>query len=165
MNKHNSMRGYFAYELYKQMEKDEDIVLLMGDLGYGMFDEHRKAFPDRCYNTGACEFSMMAMAVGLSLAGKKPVVYSITPFLLYRPFEILRTYINYEKIPVIMVGGGRGKDYAHDGISHWADDDMDFMGQLQNIVSVFPLKKEEVTGALVKKILELDKPVYINLCR
>lgn len=159
------MRGYFAYELYQQMASNEDIILLMGDLGYKMFDTHRKDFPDRCINTGAAEFSMMAIACGLALRGKIPVVYSITTFLLYRPFEILRTYINHESIPVKMVGSGRSKDYAHDGISHWADDDRSIMSNFKNIVSLWPLKKQEINEKSMDLFINAPKPVYINLKR
>ena len=41
MNRHESQRGYFAYELHQQMSGREDIVVLTGDLGYGMFDAIR----------------------------------------------------------------------------------------------------------------------------
>ena len=98
MKKHESMRGYFAFELLQQMKDNKDIILLLGDLGYMMFDKHRELFPNRVINTGAAEQAMMDMAVGLAYEGKIPVVYSITPFLLCRPFETIRTYINHEKI-------------------------------------------------------------------
>jgi transketolase len=51
------------------------------------------------------------------------VVYSITPFVLYRPFEWIRNYLDHEKIPVKLVGGGRDKDYGYLGFSHWAEED------------------------------------------
>ena len=35
---------------------------------------------------------------------------------------IIRNYVNYEKIPVKLIGSGRDRDYEHDGISHWSDD-------------------------------------------
>lgn len=165
MKKHDSMRGYFGYELYQQMARNEDIILLMGDLGYKLFDQHRKDFPERCINTGASEFSMMAMAVGLALEGKIPVVYSITTFLLYRPFEIIRTYINHQSIPVKLVGSGRAKDYAHDGISHWSEDDRAIMSNFKNIVSVWPLTKKEINEKSVELFINSPKPVYINLTR
>jgi len=116
------MRRAFKDELYKQMTLDTDIVVISLDLGYGMFNEIRDNYSSRFFNVGASEQAGMDMAVGMALAGKKPFVYSITNFILYRPFETLRNYINYEEIPVRLVASGRDKDYDHDGISHWSED-------------------------------------------
>lgn len=158
------MRGTFGFELYKLMAKDPKIILVTGDLGYGLFDAHKEDFPDRFINCGAAEHSMMDIAVGLALEGKIPLVYSITPFLLYRPFEILRTYINHEKIPVKLIGGGRDKDYAHDGFSHDATDDKIWMKNFENIVSVWPVSVPAMRTWL-KIALEDNKPYYVNLKR
>lgn len=165
MQRHESMRGYFAFYLYDKMLRDESIYLLVGDLGYGMFDAHRERFPNRCINTGAAEQAMLDIAVGMTYEGIIPVVYSITPFLLYRPFETIRTYINHEKLPVKLVGGGRAKDYAHDGISHWADDDRDIMYTQRNIVCYWQERKESVNEKFVERILYNGQPTYINLRR
>lgn len=158
------MRRTFAEELYKHMEVNKDIWLVTGDLGYGMWDKIRDEFPDRFLNTGAAEVAMMDIAVGLALSGKIPFVYSITPFLLYRPFEVLRTYINHEKIPVKLVGSGRDKDYAHDGISHWAEDALNVLGILPNIGCSFPASKDEIPE-LVRDMVEINKPVFVSLKR
>ena len=36
--RHESMRGWFAYHLHARMLKDSHIWVVTGDLGYGMFD-------------------------------------------------------------------------------------------------------------------------------
>jgi len=161
---HNSMRGVFSFELYKAMAKNPNIILLVGDLGYLVFNNHRDDMPKQFYNAGAAEQAMMGMAVGLAMEGKIPFVYSITPFLLYRPFETIRNYINHEKIPVKMIGSGRNKDYVHDGFSHWAEEDGDIMSVLTNIKCVWPNEKEEIPAILRSSIMTKD-PVYINLKR
>src|SRR3989344_3555766 len=115
----DNQRAAFAASLHSQMLKNKNIWVVTGDLGYGMWDRIRDDFPDRYLNVGASEQAMMGIAIGLALEGKIPFTYSITTFLLYRPFETIRNYINYEKIPVKLVGAGRDKNYLHDGISHW----------------------------------------------
>ena len=172
MTKHESMRGYFAYELYQHMKENKDIILVVGDLGYKIFDAHFKDFPDRCINTGAAEQAMMGIAVGLALEGKIPVVYSITNFLLYRPFETIRNYINHEQIPVKLIGSGRDRDYAHDGISHWSEDAEKLFTYYAegreaifgNIQESWPETKEEIPGVL-KEILTTPKPYFLSLRR
>jgi len=164
MKRYDSMRGWFAYELYQQMKKNKDIWLITGDLGYKMFDFIRDEMPDRFINTGAAEQSMIGIAVGLALEGKIPFVYSITPFLIYRPFETIRNYVNHEKIPVKLIGGGRNKDYKEDGFSHWSEEDKQVMKIFSNIKSYWPKEKEEIPN-LVESIINNKKPTYLNLKR
>lgn len=165
MQRHESQRGYFAYELHRAMSKDKNILLVVGDLGYAMFDKLREDFPDRCINVGAAEQTMIGVAVGLALEGKIPVVYSITNFLLYRPFETIRNYIDYEKIPVKLIGGGRDMDYHHDGISHWSEDAQSVLGLFKNIESFFPDSKLDITDEFVKEILYTKKAIFLSLRR
>jgi len=161
---HPSQRGYFAGALYEEMKHDPDVWLIVGDLGYKVFDQHFKDFPDRCINTGAAEQAMMGIAVGLAMGGKKPFVYSITPFLLWRPAETIRLYINHEKIPVRLVGSGRDHDYHIDGFSHFAGDDKNLLDCFKNIFCVWPTTKEQIPD-LVAVMVDSNKPWYVNLKR
>lgn len=161
---HPSMRGYFVYAVHKQMAKNGNIWVLTTDLGYKMWDKIRQDFPSRFINVGAAEQSMLGIAVGLAIAGKIPIAYSITSFLLFRAFETIRNYINFEKIPVKLIGSGRDKDYLDDGISHWVDEDKEIMKIFNNIQSFWPETLEEIPN-LVNKMITSDKPWYINLKR
>jgi len=154
------MRKQFAELLHTIMTENENVILLTADLGYGLFDKIRKDFPSRFYNVGASEQLMIGIGDGLTYTGKIPVCYSITPFLLYRPFEMIRNYVNHEKAPVKLIGGGRNKDYAHDGFTHHADDDTAIMSNFKNITFV---KQDDFTG--VKDHILSSEPVYINLIR
>jgi transketolase len=106
---------------------------------------------------------MVGMAVGLSYSGYIPVCYSITPFVLYRPFEMIRNYAERDKVPIKLVGTGRNKDYGNCGFTHWAEDD-------ENIVkAAFPslkfFKPEVLDESIVRDFLFSDEPSYINLKR
>lgn len=158
------MRRTFADELYVHMDKNKKIVVIVGDLGYKMFDQIKESFSGRFLNVGASEQAMVDLAIGLALRGKIPVVYSITTFLLYRPFESLRNYINHEKIPVKLIGSGRDKDYLHDGISHWALEDRQIMELFPNIHSEWPDEKIEIPS-LVNRMIRSPLPWYVNLKR
>ena len=153
------MREQFFIQLHSLMAENKDVFFITGDLGYGLADKIREDFPERFINPGAAEVAMMGIGVGLALQGKIPFVYSITPFLLFRPFEIIRNYINHERIPVIMVGSGRGTDYEHDGFSHWAGDDF-LIESFLNIDKCFDCETFDL-----KQIIDLKKPYYLNLKR
>lgn len=159
-----NLRRRFADELYLAMKKNKKIVVICGDLGYRVLDQIKADFPNRLINTGAAEQAMIGIAVGMAFEGKIPIVYSITSFLLYRPFEAIRNYIHHEKAPVKLVGSGRDKDYSHDGFSHWSCEDKKVMGIFSNINAVWPESADEVSK-LLPKMLNDEKPWYLNLKR
>ena len=161
------------------MKEKEDIIVLTGDLGFGLFDEIRESYPHRFINCGAAEQAMSDIAVGLALSGKTPVVYSITPFLLYRAFETWRTYVNHEILHVILLGSGRDNNYEVDGFSHDAtDDDLLFTrevknefdlyteatGILDNFQVVWP-KDNDLAIRWLEEAIKSNQPWYINLTR
>lgn len=158
------MRALFSKLLLEEAKKNKDIVVLTADLGYGMWDEFQKELPGQFYNVGASEQAMMDIAVGLAYAGDIPVVYSITTFLLYRPFETIRTYINHENLNIKLVGSGRNHDYAHDGISHWSDDAAIILNTLPNIKQFWP-KDEEDMERQFNTFINNGKPSFISLKR
>jgi transketolase len=153
------MRRKFAVDLYELMKKDENIILVTADMGFGAFDKIRDEMPERFINTGAAEMAVVTIAIGLALLGKIPVVYTITPFLIFRPFEAIRLYIDHESIPVILAGCGRGKDYSHEGFSHDASDH-EILKQFKNIEFIVPEDDFDL-----KEIIYSGKPTYLNLKR
>jgi len=156
------MRKEFASFLHSEMSHNENIILLTGDLGYGLWDRIKIDYPDRFFNTLSSEQLMMGMAAGLAMDNKIPIVYSITPFAIYRPFEFIRNYLHHENIPVKILGGGRNKDYGYLGFSHWAEEDIDVLSNLPNIKLYKP---KEITFEIFKEFLYNCKPSYLNLSK
>jgi len=150
--------------LFNSMAENEHIVVLTADLGFGLLDRIRDSYPDRFHNVGAAEQLMIGAAVGLAESGKIPVCYSMSSFLLYRPFEMLRNYVNHENVPVKLIGSGRDQDYSHDGISHWAHDDMLVLNALPNIEPYRPVDIRELEESWPNFIFS-DRPSYLNLTR
>ena len=75
------MRRKFGEIIDKLAKKDKKVVLLVGDIGYGIFDDYRKNHKERFFNLGICEQSLIGVASGMAIQGLKPWVYTITPFL------------------------------------------------------------------------------------
>ena len=156
------MRKDFAKLLLNEMKSNLDIYLITGDLGYGLWDEIRDTFPDRFFNVGSSEMAMMGMAIGLAMEGKIPFVYSITPFAIYRPFEMIRNYLNHENIPVKILGGGRDDEYGYLGFSHWASEDLTALSIFENLKLFKPHTQDELENAF-NFAINNNSPVYINL--
>ena len=161
---HDSMRGWFGRAFYEKMSYDPNIWLLTADLGYGLLDNHRDDFPERYINLGASEQTMIGAACGLVLSGKIAVCYSITTFLLYRPFEWIRNYVNHEKIPVKLVGSGMMNDYAHDGFTHQPWELHKVLECFPRIKTYFPYSKEEIPE-IVRDMIYNDQPSFLCLRR
>ncbi len=160
---HDSIRGHFGRALYFEMQADPNVILLVADLGYGIFDLHQRDFPDQFINTGAAECSALGAAIGIALSGKKPVVYSITSFLLYRSFEWIRNYLNHEEIPVLLVGSGLDNDYAHDGITHQTYDAKEVLNLFPKIQQYYPDK--ESVAPMLRTMLTQNQPAFMCVRR
>jgi len=158
------MRRDFAEQLHLEMGRNKDLVVLTGDLGYGLWDRIRLDYSDRFYNVGSSEQLMIGAACGFAMEGKIPIVYSITPFLLYRPFEFIRNYVDHEQLPIKLIGGGRDRDYGYLGFSHWAAEDKEVMRCFKNIAMFHPATVEDMKKKF-QYILQPDLPVYMNLKR
>lgn len=158
------MKKDFFDHMIKVLAKNEDVYLLLGDLGYPRYDELKALYPSRVYNCGASEQTMMDMAVGLALSGKTPIVYTITPFLL-RAWETIRTYINHEKLHVVMVGAGQNDEYSRDdGFSHFAGDIKLHFDLLKNVKVFSPDTKSEMEFAINEGIGG-KYPTFVNIHR
>ncbi|MEK6969712.1 MAG: hypothetical protein AABW48_04760 [Nanoarchaeota archaeon] len=153
------MRKKFGEVIVQLAEKDDNIFLIVGDIGFGVFDKFRQKFPNRFINIGICEQSMIGVAAGMALEGIKPWVYTITPFLIERPFEQIKLDIDQQKVNVKLVGYA---DYPHQGPTHSELDAKRLMGLLKNTISYFPINSEE-TLRFAESAYNSDGPVFISL--
>ncbi|MCK5019940.1 MAG: hypothetical protein KAS32_22990, partial [Candidatus Peribacteraceae bacterium] len=71
------MRDAFLDKLTDLAEKDDSVVFLTADLGFGVFEDFEKRFPKQYVNVGVAEQNMTGLATGLALEGRKVVTYSI----------------------------------------------------------------------------------------
>ena len=156
------MRNAFTDQLFNAMAQDDKIYAIVGDVGYGVFDKIKEAYPERYINPGAAEQLIIGMAAGLAMEGKIPIAYSITPFILYRPLEFIRNLVNEENIPVKIVGSGRDEDYGALGFSHYATDDEQILSSFTNLKIYKPEMSKDLDLA---EILYNDQPCYLNLKR
>lgn len=139
------MRRTFGKIILKLAEKDPNIVLLTGDVEQEI-EVYKEKFPNRYFNIGLCEQSMISMAAGMALEGLRPVVYSITPFLIERPFEQIKIDIDEQNLPVMLVGNS---DYNTHGPSHRPLNAEGLVGLFKNIVGYFPRNQFETEKAML----------------
>lgn len=154
------MRRAFGKTIVRLAEKDEDIVLLSGDVEQEM-DVYKDKFPDRYFNVGLCEQTMISMAAGMALEGLRPIVYSITPFLIERPFEQIKIDIDEQNLPVMLVGQA---DYPSHGPTHRPLNAEGLVGLLKNTVGYFPRDMAQTEKAMIDAYL-MKSPAIICIKR
>lgn len=156
------MRNTFVSILCEIADRDKDIVLMTGDLGFGVLTKYWEQYPDRFINAGIAEQNMTSVAAGMALEGKKVFTYSIANFPTLRCLEQIRNDAAYHNANVKVVSIGAGFAYGGAGMSHHATEDLAIMRALPN-VTVFspgdPMETIEVTKAAAK----IEGTCYIRL--
>jgi transketolase len=147
--------------LQQLAEKDDSVVLVVGDLGFSVVEEFEKAFPSRFVNAGIAEQNMMGFAAGLALQGHKPYVYSIANFPTFRSAEQYRNDVDYHNLPVRVVAVGGGVSYGSAGYSHHAVQDFALMRTFPNTSIVAPRDSIELERFMFAD--NHKSPVYIRI--
>ena len=158
------MRTAFIETLFELAQQDQRIVLMVGDLGFGVVTRFMEELPDQFVNAGVAEQNMTGMAAGMALSGKIVFTYSIANFPVLRCLEQIRNDICYHNTNVKIVPVGGGMAYGSLGISHHATEDIAIMRALPNIVVVAPGDPIEA-GLATRAAVAHDGPVYLRLGR
>lgn len=156
------MRNAFIKTFSELAAKDKDMMLLTGDLGFTVFEDFMKQYPEQFVNCGVAEQNMIGMAAGLALSGKKVFVYSIIPFLTMRAFEQVRDDVCIHNLNVKLVGVGGGYSYGFLGPTHHSLEDIALMKVLPNMKVVVPADPAE-TEAVVRALAADTGPAYLRL--
>ena len=104
---------------------------------------------------------MISMAAGMALEGLRPLVYSITPFVLERPFEQIKIDIDEQNLPVLLMGYS---DYPSHGPTHKAVNAPALCKAFKNVKSYFPENSEQVRDAMLEAWAS-ERPAFISLKR
>ena len=158
------MRQKLIEELCKAARADDRIVLLTADLGFGVLEQFSNEFPDRYFNVGVAEQSLIATATGLAEAGFVPFCYSIATFASLRGLEFIRNGPVAHRLPVRIIGIGPGMDYGFDGLSHFAVDDVGSL-RCQPGLTIWTPSDEIDVSTQFKSVNEFAGPVYMRILK
>lgn len=148
-------------EIFSYFEKDHNLCLLVGDMGFAVLDDYFGKHSDRTFNVGIAEQATIGMAAGMALAGLKPIVYSQIPFLIMRAFEQIRYDICEHNLNVILIGIGADNYFNKLGRSHCVDDDdLKILSIFENLLIINPT--QESIKSDVENMFNYNGPVYIR---
>ncbi len=158
------MRTAFIKTLFEMAQKDRRIMLVVGDVGFGVVTPFMEDLPAQFVNAGVAEQNMTGMAAGIALSGKIVFTYSIANFPTIRCLEQVRNDICYHDANVKIVSVGGGMSYGSLGITHHATEDIAIMRSLPNMVVVAPGDPIEARLA-TRAVMEHPGPCYLRLGR
>src|SRR5215471_6876987 len=133
------MRNTFAQSLYHAGLENPEVYVIVADISpAGPMAKFSAEFPHRFINVGVAEQCMIGIAAGLALKGCRPFCYTIATFALYRPFEMIRDDVCYQRLPVTIVGIGGGVVYSTLGGTHYTLEDLAVASAIPNMQVVAP---------------------------
>lgn len=132
------MRNTFVNALVRLAERDKNIFLITGDLGYGILQRFWEKLPGQFINAGISEQNMTSVAAGMALEGKIVFTYSIGNFSTLRCLEQIRNDCAYHGANVKIISVGGGFAYGPLGMSHHATEDMAVMRALPGVTVLAP---------------------------
>ena len=153
------MKWAFQLALYERAKLDSRIHLVIGDVGAVMFEKFRRDFPSRFLNVGLCEQSMISVAAGMASEGLRPIVYSITPFLIERAFEQIKLDIDQMQLPVGLVGySDMSAGPTHVELPSWST-----LWPFHNIPPAWigPSNKDKIADYI--RLVPFDRPWFLGL--
>lgn len=156
------MRDAFVKALRELADQDPSIVLVNGDLGFGVLTDFFENRPTQYINAGVAEQNMTAIACGMALEGARAYTYSIANFTTLRCLEQLRNDVCYHDANVTAVSIGGGFSYGQLGMSHFATEDLAILRALPNMTVVAPSDPWQAYE-LAKQLHARGGPTYLRI--
>ena len=143
--------------------KDSRYYLLVCDMGFGVIDGLKKELGHRIINCGIMEQATVGIAAGMSIAGLKPIVYSIVNFLVFRALEQIRNDVVLQGLNVKFIATGVNDYFKFLGPSHCCgEDDVAIMNLIQ--MKVYdPYTEKKPFNEVVEEWIRDEKPGYIRV--
>ena len=156
------MRERFYATAMSLVDSDERIAVVLADIGESGMAEALRTHPDRVINVGIREQLMIGVSSGLALTGFRPIAHSFAPFVVERPFEMLKLDLGHNDVGAILVSVGASYDTAVYGRTHETPEDVALLSTLPGwriYVPGHPAEAEQLLRAAART----DERVYLRL--
>lgn len=157
-----TMRETFVEEVEAALDDNPRLALVLADISADRFVAAAERHPRRVVNVGIREQAMIGVAGGMALAGLRPIVHTIAPFLVERPFEQLKLDLNHQSAGAVLVSVGASYDYPGAGRTHMAPGDVALLDTLPGWTVHVPGHPAELPALLATAFAGEDR-VYLRL--
>jgi transketolase len=143
------------------IETDPNTALILADISSNYFRDAMARFPDRVINVGIMEQTAVSVAAGYALEGFHPIVHSIAPFVVERPFEQIKLDFCYQGLGGTLISIGASYDYGTDGMTHHGSADIPILKTLPRMQICVPGTADEFE-ILLHQTYSNGAPTYIR---
>jgi len=157
----DTMRGRMAQVVSGLIETDPDTALILADIGKAQFLDLLQRFPERVVNVGIMEQTAVSVAAGFAMEGFHPIVHSIAPFVVERPFEQIKDDFCYQGLGGTLISIGASYDYGTDGMTHHGAADVPILKTLPRMQICVPGTPDEFE-ILLRETYSNGAPTYIR---
>ena len=137
------MRSAFAEVMFEELTLNTRSCLLLGDIGINSHKRSFQHYPERVFNLGILEQSMVSVGAGMSAEGFIPTLHTIAPFLVERAFEQIKLDFGYQGLPGNLVTVGASLDYSALGATHHCPGDVSLMSTIPGTRIFVPGHEQE----------------------
>jgi transketolase len=155
-----TMRQQMFQTVSELLKRDERLVLVLADISVDSFTGALQS--ERIINVGIMEQTMTSVAAGIALEGFIPVLHSITPFLVERPFEQIKDDFCYQELGGNFISTGASYDYSTEGMTHHGPGDVQILRSLPEMQIVVPGTAGEF-DRLFREAYANGSPTYFRL--
>ena len=158
-----SLLDAYGKALVELGERDPRLVVFDADQsGPNRTAQFGQRFPDRFFNVGVMEPSMMAIAAGVALGGRVVFSSSFAVFAAGQSYNAVRQSVCYHQANVKVVGTHAGLLAGGDGGMHQIVEDIGLMRGLPGMTVVVPADAP-TARSVTFAIAERAGPAYVRL--
>ena len=157
----DSMRDRMGKVVCDLLETDPRTALILADISTNYFQEVKKKFSYRVINVGIMEQTAVSLAAGFAMEGFHPIVHSIAPFVVDRPFEQIKDDWCYQGLGGTLISIGASYDYGTDGMTHYGAEDIPILKTLPRMQCCVPGTADEFES-LLRQTYANGAPTYLR---
>lgn len=145
------MKSSFPRAIESVGRLSNKVVVVVGDIGHFAMQGFAKDYPNRYYNLGILEPTLVSVCAGLAKEGLIPIGHTIAPFIAERSLEQIKLDFCYQALGGNLVTVGSAFDYSTLGCTHHCYTDLGILGSYPNTEICYPSSPNELIALFEQK--------------
>ncbi len=147
--------------LIDTINSNNDVIICTAETRFAMRNLP-DLIEDKFLDVGISEQTLIGSVAGLSKMGMIPIAHALASFLLYRPYEFIRTDLGIPNLKSILVGSFNGFISQANGPTHQAVEDISLMSLVPNMRIIAPSNIHETCSLVSMAVDNINSPIYLR---
>ena len=145
------MKSAFPKAIESIGNLSDKVVVVVGDIGHFALQGFAKSNPERYYNLGILEPTLVSVCAGISKEGFIPIGHTIAPFITERSLEQIKLDFCYQSLGGNLITVGSAFDYSTLGCTHHCYTDLGLISSYPNTEVCYPSSPNELIYLMMQK--------------